>query len=139
MLRTLVVLMGLVLAGCTQVTLQDYRNETPKLDLRTFFNGRLDAWGMFQKRSGEVVKRFHVVMDAYSEGDKLILDERFTYTDGTKQQRVWTLTSPSEGIWRGTADDVVGEAQGEVQDNTFHWRYTLQLPVDGTVDRKSVV
>ncbi len=133
MFRIIVLLLVLPLASCTPVTLQTYQNESPKLDMRTFFDGRIDAWGMFQKRSGEVVKRFHVQMDAHSEGDKLILDERFTYNDGTKQRRVWTLTSPSEGVWRGIADDVVGEALGEVQGNTLRWRYTLQLPVDGTV------
>jgi hypothetical protein len=27
----------------------------------------------------------------------------------------------------------VGEAQGETRGNTFHWAYTLNLPVDGRV------
>ena len=33
----------------------------------------------------------------------------------------------------GRADDVVGEAQGEQSGNTFHWTYTMALPVDGRV------
>jgi hypothetical protein len=37
------------------------------------------------------------------------------------------------GRYSGTADDVVGEAQGETRGNAFRWGYTLALPVDGRV------
>lgn len=36
-----------------------------------------------------------------------------------------------DGSYRGTADDVVGEAIGEVAGNALRWRYVLALPVDG--------
>lgn len=125
--------MGLALAGCSQVDVQHYRGQSPTLELREYFEGRTEAWGMFQKRSGEVVKRFHVVINGHSEGERLILDEEFTYSDGTTDKRVWTLTPQGEGRWQGTAGDVVGVAQGEVAGNAFHWRYVLRLPVDGKV------
>ncbi len=35
--------------------------------------------------------------------------------------------------YRGTADDVVGEALGEVHGNTLNWRYRLQIDVNGKV------
>ena len=73
---------------------------------------------MFQKRSGEVVKRFRVEIDGSLDGDKLILDEHFRYSDGTTQRRVWTLTEDTPGRWRGTAADVIGEARGEVSGNS---------------------
>lgn len=88
---------------------------------------------MFQKRSGEVIKRFHVAINGRREGDRLILDEDFTYSDGTRQKRVWTLRPDGPGRWRGTAADVVGEARGEVAGNALRWRYVLSLPVDGKV------
>lgn len=121
------------LAGCASVEVSQYRNATPVLDLKQYFNGTLDAWGMFQDRSGEVVKRFHVVIDASWKGDVGTLDERFTYSDGSTQQRVWTLTRQADGSYRGRADDVVGEAIGEVAGNALRWRYVLALPVDGKV------
>ena len=31
------------------------------------------------------------------------------------------------------ADDVVGEAQGDLAGNALNWTYTLALPVDGTI------
>lgn len=132
-MKRLLLVFCVLLASCTNVEVDHYANEEPKLDLRQYFNGRVDAWGMFQKRSGEVVKRFHVRIDGRLEGDRLILDEHFSYSDGTTQNRIWTLEPDGPGAWRGTAGDVVGEARGEVAGNALRWRYVLSLPVDGTV------
>lgn len=131
MLKVCTLLLCLALASCSGVDVRNYSQEKPTLELREFFEGRVEAWGIFQKRSGEVAKRFHVLINSHSEGDKLILDESFTYSDGTKQKRVWTLTPDGPGQWRGTAGDVVGEARGEIAGNTLRWRYVLRLPVDG--------
>jgi len=133
MFKKMLLLLCIGLASCTQVDVQTYSQETPRLELRQFFEGRVEAWGMFQKRSGEVVKRFHVDIQGRSEGEKLILDESFTYSDGTTQKRIWTLVPSGEGQWRGTAGDVVGEAVGEVAGNALRWRYVLSLPVDDKV------
>lgn len=111
----------------------DYAAEQPKLDLQHYFNGTIDAWGMFQDRSGKVIKRFTVVMDCHWEGDTGVLDEHFTYSDGTKQRRVWTLKKTGDGRYVGTASDVIGEAAGESAGNAFNWKYTLALPVDGRI------
>jgi hypothetical protein len=121
------------LAGCAGVPVEKYRAEKPVLDLRTYFNGTIDAWGMFQNRSGEVVKRFSVVIDAHWEGDIGTLDERFSWSDGTSSRRVWTITRQADGRYLGRADDVVGEAIGEAAGNALRWRYVLALPVDGKV------
>lgn len=131
MLKVCTLLLCLALASCSGVDVRSYSQEKPTLALREFFEGRVEAWGIFQKRSGEVAKRFHVLINGHSEGSKLILDESFTYSDGTKQKRVWTLTPDGPGQWRGTAGDVVGEARGETAGNALRWRYVLRLPVDG--------
>ncbi|MBK1890132.1 DUF3833 domain-containing protein [Undibacterium sp. 14-3-2] len=110
-----------------------YASEKPQLVLQQYFNGTLDAWGMFQDRSGKIVKRFTVVMRCQWNGDTGTLDEDFTYSDGTKQKRIWTLKQTAPGRFTGTAPDVIGEAQGIVSGNTLHWNYVLALPVDGTV------
>ena len=48
---------ALGLSACASTGVEQYRAETPALDLKTYLNGTLDAWGMFQGRSGEVQKR----------------------------------------------------------------------------------
>ncbi len=119
--------------GCSAVDINKYRNQAPELDLRQYFNGTLDAHGIFQDRSGEVVKRFSVIIQASWQGDVGTLDEHFTYSDGSTQRRVWTITDQGNGRYVGRADDVVGEARGEQVGNALRWRYVLALPVDGKV------
>lgn len=122
-----------LLQGCASVKIQDFANERPQLDLRTYFNGPIEAWGIFQDRSGKVVKRFKVDIDAKWDGDTGTLDERFVYSDGTTQRRVWTIRRESAERYVGTADDVVGVAIGEAMGNALRWRYVMALPVDGKV------
>ncbi len=123
----------MLLISCAPITPSQYAVEKPTLDLKQYFNGTLDAWGMFQDRSGKVVKRFTVVMRCKWEGNVGTLDEDFTYSDGTKQKRVWTLTEVAPGKYVGTAGDVIGEAVGTSSGNAFNWKYVLALPVDGKV------
>lgn len=124
----------LALGGCaTPVEPVHYAKELPTLDLKQYFNGTLDANGMFQDRAGTVIKRFAVVMTGTWKGDVGTLDEDFTYSDGTKQRRVWTLRKTGTDSYVGTAADVVGQAEGVVAGNALRWRYTLALPVDGKV------
>jgi hypothetical protein len=121
------------LAGCASPTADDYAAEKPVLDLRRYFNGMLDAWGVFTDRSGKVVRRFTVVMDCRWQGDDGVLDEDFTYSDGTRQRRIWRLKKLADGRYTGRADDVVGEATGQERGNAFNWKYTMALPVDGRI------
>ena len=122
-----------LLGACAGPQIDDYARERPALDLRTYFNGTVDAWGVFTDRSGQVVKRFTVVMDCQWNGDEGVLDEAFTYSDGSTERRVWRLKALGDGRYTGRADDVVGEARGQVRGNAFRWGYTLALPVDGRV------
>ncbi len=124
-------LLALLMSGCAAVGVDTYRGEKPALDLAQYFNGTIDGWGMFQDRSGKVLKRFHVVIDARWTGNEGTLDEKFEYADGTRENRVWTLRKDGDR-YTGTAGDVVGIAQGSAAGNALRWTYVLALPVDGT-------
>ena len=127
-----------LLAGCAGPQVADYAAEKPLLDLRQYFNGTLDAYGVFTDRSGKVVKRFTVVMSCSWSGppglETGVLDEAFTYSDGSTDRRVWTLKRTPDGRYTGTAGDVLGSAAGEEKGNAFRWSYTLRLPLDGPRD-----
>ena len=128
---TIVALFSALIQGCSTVNVSDYAAERPTLDFQAYFNGPIKAWGIVQDRSGKVIKRFTVDIDARWSGDVGTLDESFVYADGTKQNRVWTVTKRGSGRYIGTAPDVVGEAAGETAGNALRWRYVLAVPVDG--------
>lgn len=124
---------ALLLSGCAAPQAADYAQETPKFSLPHYFSGRIQAHGMFQDRFGKVVKRFTVEVDGKWTGNQGVLDEQFVYSDGSTGSRVWHLTQHPDGRVTGTAADVVGEAQGQVAGNTFHWQYTLRQPIGDAV------
>ena len=119
-----------LVAGCATVDVAQYRDEKPVLDLAQYFSGPVDGWGMFQDRSGQVVKRFYVRVNGTWNGNAGTLDEEFTYSDGTRETRVWKIVKDRDR-YTGTAGDVVGTARGEAQGNALRWNYVLALPVDG--------
>jgi len=134
---TITLFVAVFLFGCSGPQVSQYAKEKPTLDLSEYFSGTIDAYGIFTDRSGAVVKRFTVLIEAnwqVVDGKKIgTLDESFEYSDGTKQKRIWTLTEVAPGKYIGKADDVVGEANGSSAGNALNWAYTLALPVDGTV------
>jgi len=124
---------AVLLSGFASRSVEDYADQKPVLDLKTYFNGELIAHGLFTDRSGTVQRRFVVQMTGTWQGNQGTLDERFTYSDGKTERRVWRLTDEGNGRWTGRADDVVGAAEGRAAGNALNWRYTLKLPVDGSV------
>lgn len=133
MKKLLLIICTFLLASCAMTDVNRYKDVKPELDLEKYFIGMTDAWGMFQQRDGAVIKRFHVVLEGKKINNQLVLDERFTYDDGSTQQRIWRLTKQADGSWRGAAGDVKGEAIGQIAGNALNWHYTLLLPVDGSV------
>ena len=131
--RTLLIAGAALLAGCASPTPADYAAERPLLELDRYFTGRITAHGVFTDRNGKVARRFTVVMDCSWSGDTGTLDEDFTYSDGKKERRVWTVKKLGDGRYTGTAADVLGQAEGRAAGNALQWRYTLKLPVDGSV------
>lgn len=121
----------LLLSGCASPGLERYAQEKPALVLEDYFRGQTTGWGMVTNRSGEITRRFVVTIEGRFEGDTGELDEAFVWSDGEKQRRVWRLQRTGPNQWRGTADDVIGEATGEIVGNVLRWRYTLAVPVRG--------
>ncbi|NDF12489.1 MAG: DUF3833 domain-containing protein [Proteobacteria bacterium] len=133
MLKKLSLLLGMVvmLFGCAGVNPKDYSDEKPKLDIRKYFNGKVEAWGTFSDWKGKVIKRFTCEMNGKFSGNKGTLEEKFIYTDGTVQNRKWEITFTDDNHFTATAGDVIGTGTGEQYGNTVRMSYTLAVPVDG--------
>ena len=133
MLRRWLLIGAMILAsGCATLTPQDYAGEKPKLDLATYFNGKVEGWGMVQDRSGKVLRRMVVVLECTWKGNEGVLDESFQWSDGKTEKRVWKIRKDGDR-YIGTAGDVVGKARGEASGNALRWNYVLALPVGDSV------
>lgn len=121
-----------IVAGCSSVTPAKYAQQGPKFSFRDYFNGTVDAWGMFQGRDGEVIKRFKVTLKGTWDGPNGTLDENFVYADGTTEHRVWTLHQTGPDSYTATAGDIVGEAVGDQAGPAIRYTYTMAIPVSGT-------
>jgi len=131
--RSLVaVCLGFLLIGCS-AKISDYQSTTPEFDMKTFFDGKLEAYGMVQNRDGKVIRRFRADLIGSWEGNKGVLEEDFFYDDGETQRRVWNLVEHADNRYTGVASDSVGEASGQSRGFAFNWQYTLAIEVDDKV------
>lgn len=128
-MKIILALLLTTVVSCSSQNIENYKDFSPKLDLKTFFNGKLIAHGIVQDRSGIVIKRFTVDINAYWKGSEGTIDEKFLYADNSKSTRIWTLTETAVSQYDGRAGDVVGVAKGQVAGNTFAFEYVLDVPV----------
>lgn len=111
--------------------LQRAAQAEPSFMLEDYFLGQTRASGMFVDRFGTIRRQFSVDIQGRIDDDRLILEEDFAFDDGERSTRVWRITPRGSGHYQGTADDVIGVAEGRVRGNCLKWSYDLSLPVGG--------
>jgi hypothetical protein len=132
-LKVLTLLLSVVtLASCMSPSIDDYAGTSPNLDLKTFFNGELVAYGMVLDRTGQLTRRFNVKLQASWDGDNGVIDEQFVFDDGEKTTRVWRLIKTDNNSYQGRADDVLGIAYGKTSGSVLHWKYDMVINFDGS-------
>ncbi len=125
----------LMVSGCTTMQAIDFRDAEPRLVLEEYFSGSTSAWGIFEDRFGTVRRQFVVDITGTWDGETIVLDERFTYSDGETDRRVWRIRKVDEHRYTGSADDVVGVAHGETYGNALNFRYAVDLKIGGRTVR----
>ena len=123
------ILAVVVLNGCTGMKIEDFENTQPSFVLEDYFKGKVRAAGIFEDRFGKIRRQFTVDITGTWNGQVLVLDERFVYSDGETDQRIWTIEKLEEGKYQGRADDVIGFATGVSRGNALNWRYDMNLKV----------
>ena len=119
----------IVLSGCTSMKPSDFSKAEPLLRIEDYFVGQTRAWGIFEDRFGNLRRQFVVDIQGSWDGKSLVLDERFRYSDGETDRRVWTIKKIDEHRYEGRADDVIGTAIGESYGNALNWRYDMDLKI----------
>ena len=121
-----------LLAACSSIEGQRYINDPIDFDLYEFFDGSVEAWGIVQDRSGNLIQRFKVDIAGSVLNGELILDETFSYSLGEGvNKRIWNISNLGTEF-RGGAGDIVGTATGVDYGNAFNWSYEMDLPVGNT-------
>ena len=96
-----------------------------------FFAGTFEAQGMFVDRFGQVQKRFLIDISCEAEGKQTTLHEKFTYDDGEKESRSWTIVKQDEDAYTAHTADVVGQGVGHVKGAVFKLKYDFLLTLYG--------
>ncbi len=131
-LKTISILMCLnFILGCSSLDTKIYSANSPKLDIRQYLNGPLEAQGILQDRSGKVIKTFTVKMVGSWVGQEGKLEEDFVFSDGKKDRRIWNIKMTDDNNFTAKAHDTVGIAKGEQYGNAMKMDYVLTIDVDG--------
>lgn len=121
------------LAGCGGMKPEQFAGAEPRLRVEEYFLGKTRGWGIFEDRFGNLRRQFVVDIEGSWQrdglGDVFVMQEQFAYSDGATETRTWRIRKTGEDRYAGTADDVVGTAQGQAAGNALNWRYQLDLKV----------
>lgn len=117
--------MAFLLSGCGGAKTEDYTEQKPRMDIREYFNGPIEAWGVLYDYSGKADLQFYATMHGSWDGDAGTLKEHFTYSDGRIDERTWKITMIDDHHFTATAGDVVGIAKGTQHGNTVNMDYIL--------------
>lgn len=120
-----------LLSGCYEMKVTDFSNDKNKLVLEEYFLGHTVAWGIFEDRFGNLRRQFKVNIDGYFDDEFFVLDEDFEYFDGEKDNRVWQIKIIDDGVYEGSAADILGSATGVARGNALNWKYIMKLPIAG--------
>ena len=119
----------LVLSNCSEkMKPEDFKNTKPEIKIEDYFQGNVLAWGIFQDRSGNVKRQFKANMNGSWDGKILKLNEDFSWNDGEKQKRLWSIEKINEHSYEGKAEDVAGIARGYSYGSAFKFEYNLIIP-----------
>ena len=126
----------LLFTGCSQTDMKEFQNNTPKLDLFSFFEGDTIAYGIFEDRFGNLKRQFRVNINGKIDNQILTLDEDFLYDDGEQAKRIWKIEKKIDNnqhvTYEGQADDVDGKASGSISGNALNWSYDIYLNIKGS-------
>ena len=131
-----IAIFSVMLFACSGIDVEQYKNETPKLDLQAYLNGRIKGYGIVQDRSHKVTKRFDFSGYAVWKDNVGTFNEKITYTDGRVDKRVWKFTKISDSYYEATTPDVIGKAEIKVSGNAMNWKYTMNVKVDDNTTYK---
>ena len=109
----------------------DYRAATPAPSLETAFAGRKLVNGMIYGPTGRIASHFSGTTEGQFTPTERYLAEDFTYSGGMQALRTWRFSEVVEGRFTARAEDIVGDAVGQIAGNAVRLRYRFRMPRNG--------
>lgn len=106
----------------------DYAGTGPAFVLNEHLSGEILSEGLIYGPTGRVTNSFVARMKGEWTGDTGTLSEDFTYSNGNRHSRKWSLTLGPGNTFTATADDIIGTATGVVSGSTIRMEYVIVLP-----------
>ena len=106
----------------------EYSEKGPAFDVMTHLNGEIKSEGLIFGPKGRMDNSFVADMSGTWTNQTGRLQENFTYSNGRKQTREWTITLGDDNTLTVTAPDVIGEGKGVISGNALQVKYRLKLP-----------
>ena len=126
-------LVAFLLTSCSGNNMKpiDFKGQKPRLIIEDYLSGDVNSWGFLHIRSVNVIRQFSAELNGSWDGNQLILNEKFNWSDGEVQKRQWKINKIDEHNYEGVAGDVVGKAKGYSYGPAFKFEYVLLVPVKG--------
>ena len=122
-----------ILPGCHNNSIEYYGARKNKIDLRSFFDGEIECWGVIFDYKGRQSRSFYAkIKGSWSDSNNGKLEEWFDFDDGEKTERQWNISFSNNSLFVANAHDVVGEAKGQQAGNAININYTLQVPYNNS-------
>ena len=119
----------LLLSTCSDpLPVSAFKDASPGLDPVRFFTGHVRSLGVLEDRSGQPTSIVTTDCTGTAEGpDGLHMVQHLQVGTEPPATRDWHMRRIAPGQYRATANDMVGEANGEASGRAFHWHWTLAL------------
>lgn len=113
--------------------IDDFVGTSPLFLPEEFFAGDIEGWGVMERLTGGLQKRFTI--KAAGSWDRVAqivsFAETWTFDDGRSDTLTWKITKHGDRLYRGVETRIDGEAEGHQAGCAFHWRYRRDTPQDG--------
>ena len=131
MLKQICAILGLIgISSCSNTKVHEYHNQTPKLDLQKFIDGKIKGYGVVENRSGIITRRFEFDGNGYWQNDIGYFDETISYIGGNTESRRWEIHKINNQYYEATTKDVIDKAKIYVDGNSMNWQYVMKIRVD---------
>lgn len=110
-----------------QMSELDSLNKEIKMDFKKFFTGDIEYFAITKDENGKIINSQTAKINGKWDDNKGVIQQNFTNSDGTKDNRTWLVTLNADGTFDAVGHDVASAAKGRQIGNAAQMFYSLML------------